>query len=361
MKQRAIDVAIGKVARSLALVEWKTFDKGKFKKDEVYYHLNVQPNVNQNATDFWEEVVRKLFYEDREVLIVVTDDDQFVVADDYIVQKFILKENIYKNVRKDDFVFERPFYESKVIRLNYRNLNLRKILNELDKSYGKLFERLVQVSMRRNQIRGTAKLTGSLAKNEKAQKFLQTFVDKLFSVFSNKSVAIAPTQDGMEYQEHSKETNPRSDVDELNKVSDEYLNAVLEVVGIHPSLINGDMSDVAQHQDNYILNVVQPLVEQATDELNRKFYYPSEFMGGTQIKSSLVKLRFISVFDMGAASEKMVGSAAFTPNEVREAGGYDRIDDATMDMYYLTKNIEPLKGGGEDKQETGTNDNSGTD
>lgn len=86
MKQRAIDVVVGRIARSLSLVNWKTYEKGKYKPDSLYYHLNVQPNINQNATDFWEEVVRKLF-EYTEVLIVVTSDDQFIIADDFEVTK----------------------------------------------------------------------------------------------------------------------------------------------------------------------------------------------------------------------------------------------------------------------------------
>lgn len=360
MKQRALDVALGTVARDLALVEWKTFDEGKFKRDDLYYHLNIQPSVNQNATEFWEEVVRKLFYEDTEVLIVITADDQFVIADNFNVDKYVLKENIYTDVKVDDFTFNRNFSESEVIHLKYQNLKLKTILRELDDSYGKLFYRLVQVSMRTNQIRGTAKLTGSLAKHEKAQKYLQTFVDKIFESFKTKSEAIIPIQDGMEYNEVSREANTRSQIDELNKVSDEYLNSVLEAIGIHPAIVSGDMAEVEQHQDKYLLNVIQPLVEQISDEVNRKFFTPKEYLRGSRLNPSVVKLRFVSIFDMGSQFEKLVGSSGFTPNEVREAGGYDRIEDPRMDQYYMTKNIVPVgtvEGGEDDKQETSKNDN----
>lgn len=359
MKQRALDVAIGTVARDLTLVDWKTFDKGKFKRDDLYYHLNVQPNVNQNAADFWEEVVRKLFYEDTEVLIVVTSDDQFIIADNFNVEKFVLKENIYTNVQRDNFTFNRTFLEEDVIHLNYRNLRLKAILRELDDSYGKLFNRLVQVAMRTNQIRGTAKLTGSLAKDEQAQNYLQTFINKIFEAFKTKSEAIIPIQDGMEYTEVSREANTRSQVDELNKVSDEYLNSILEAIGIHPAIISGEMADVEQHRDKYLLNVIQPLVEQIADEINRKFFSKHEYLKGSHLKPSVVKLRFVSIFDMGTQSEKLVGSSTFSPNEVREAGGYEKIDDPRMDQYYLTKNIVPIneiEGGDDDKQEVSSND-----
>jgi len=344
MKQRAVDIAVGRVARSLAMVEWKTVEKNKLKKGDLYYHLNVHPNLNQNATEFWQEVVSNLF-EYQEALIVITSDDQFIVADDFEVQKYVLHDNIYKKVQKDNFVFERAFYESKVIHLTYQNPKLKTLFRELDKSYGELFNRLVQVSMRTNQLRATAKITGNLLKDKDASEYLQNFVDTIFKSFRKNSIAVVPTQDGMEYEEHSKETNTRSQVDELNKVSDEYLNTVLEAVGIHPGLVHGEMVEITDHQNNYISNVIQPLVERIADEVNRKFYYKQEFLEGTRLKPSLIKLHYTNVFDIGAAAEKIVGSSILTPNEAREAAGYERIDDPSMDEFYQTKNIQKLKGG----------------
>lgn len=355
MKQRAIDVVIGRVGRSLSLVNWKTYEKGKYNPDDLYYHLNVEPNVNQNSTEFWQEVVQKLF-EEQEVLIVITQDDQFTIADSFEVEKLVLKPNLYYNVQKDEMKFNRSFSEDEVIHLTYYNLNLKKIFQELDESYGKLFARLVQVAMRTNQIRGTAKLTGQLAKNDKAIEYLQTFVDKLFAVFKNKSVAIAPVQDGMEYEEFSREQNTRSQVDELNKVSDEYLNTVLEAVGIHPALVSGDMAEVEKHQDHYISGVIQPLVELIADEINRKFYLPKEFLEGSRLKPSVVRLRYISIFDVGNSAEKIIESAVTNPNEVREELDLEPVEEQEMYAYYLTKNIQPLKGGDDDKQEIGAND-----
>lgn len=353
MRRKAIDTALGKIANSLSLVEWKTYKKNKFERDELYYYLNIQPNLNQNATDFWTEVVRKLFI-DNEVLVIVTNEDYFLIVDEYETSAYVLRENIYKKVKIDDLEFNRNFTDSEVIRLNYRNTELKKMLNSLDDSYGKLFNRLVQVSLRTNQIRGTAKLSGSLAKDKNAQEYLQTFVDKIFAAFENKSVAVVPVQDGMDYSELSREQNTRSQIDELNKVYDEYLDSVLEVIGIHPSLVKGDMADVSKHQDNYILNVIQPLVEQVTDEINRKFYTMEEIHSGSRMKPSAFKLRYISIFDVGAQAEKLVGSTITNPNEVRDVAGLDELDIEELNQFYMTKNNEniTLKGGDENKQET---------
>lgn len=346
MKQRALDTVLGKVARSLSLVEWKTFNGGNFKRDDLYYHLNVQPNLNDNATEFWQKVIRKLFYEDNDCLIIVTKEDYFLVADDFQIKEFAVYPNIYSDIVVNGLNMGRSFSETEVIHLKYENTDLKRLVHQLDDSYGDLFARLIQVAMRTNQVRATAKLTGSLSKQKNAQSYLQTFVDKVFKAFSNKTVGVVPLQDGMEYEEHSSSTGiANSQVDEMNKISDEYLDAVLQVVGIHPSLIYGDMADVSQHKDEYLINVIQPLVEQISDEINRKFYTPKEYISGNYVKASTLKLRYINIFDIATSAEKLIGIGSFSPDDIREEAGYERLENAESSAYYLTKNIEPLKGG----------------
>lgn len=353
MKQRALDTVLGKVSRSLSLIEWKTYNTHNFKKDALYYHLNIQPNVNQNATDFWQKIVRKLFYEDNDCLIIVTDDDNFLIVDDYQVNEYAFYENNYHDIIVDDYPVKRAYSESEVIHLTYNNSDLKLVLNQLDESYGDLFNRLINIAMLTNQVRATTKINGTMLKKEGAQEALQKLMDKIFKVFSNNTYANVPVQDGFEYEEHSKETgNSRSQVDEMNKVSDEYMDAVLQAIGIHPALIHGDMADTSHHKEEYLINVIQPLVEQISDEINRKFYDPEEYMAGDYIKGSTVKLRYTNIFDLATKAEKLLGIGSFSPDDIREEAGYERLNTTESSAYYMTKNIQPVKGGENTEQET---------
>ena len=55
------------------------------------------------------------------------------------------------------------------------------------------------------------------------------------------------------------------------------------------------------------------------------------------------------IFELATAIDKLVSSMAFSPNDVREELGRERVDDAKMDKYYLTKNYseqeDTTKGG----------------
>ena len=62
-KKFAIDSVISLIANALVMSEFQTLENGKEVKKNNYYLLNVEPNKNQNATEFWHEVVSKLIYD----------------------------------------------------------------------------------------------------------------------------------------------------------------------------------------------------------------------------------------------------------------------------------------------------------
>ena len=57
------------IANALSKCEIRTYKDGEESHDDLWYRLNYQPNVNQNATQFWNKFVNTL-YDKNEALIV---------------------------------------------------------------------------------------------------------------------------------------------------------------------------------------------------------------------------------------------------------------------------------------------------
>ena len=109
MKRLALQTCIEFLARTISQSEFRITNKnGKSIKDTTYYKLNVRPNTDLSSTDFWQKVIYKLVY-DNEVLIVVTDTKDLVVADDYYRKEFALYPDIFEDVSVKDYKFERSF------------------------------------------------------------------------------------------------------------------------------------------------------------------------------------------------------------------------------------------------------------
>ncbi|WP_244942697.1 phage portal protein [Staphylococcus chromogenes] len=82
LKQIALNTVIEMVARTIAQSEFRVMKGNVKEKDQLYYQLNVRPNKNQNAVDFWQKFIYKLII-DNEALIVKNDDGYFFIADDF--------------------------------------------------------------------------------------------------------------------------------------------------------------------------------------------------------------------------------------------------------------------------------------
>lgn len=69
LKRLAWNICVDYIASAVAKCEFRTFLEGKEVRGEEYYLWNVAPNANQTSTEFWREVIFRL-YRDKEALIV---------------------------------------------------------------------------------------------------------------------------------------------------------------------------------------------------------------------------------------------------------------------------------------------------
>ena len=67
----AIEKAVGMIAHAIAKSEFIVNRKGKREKDHIYWLLNIRPNPNETATDFWIEAIRRLLLDEECVICYV--------------------------------------------------------------------------------------------------------------------------------------------------------------------------------------------------------------------------------------------------------------------------------------------------
>ena len=69
IRNLAFQTAVNLVANSISKCEFKTYFKNKEVKKEEYYLFNIEPNKNQNSSQFIHKWIGKL-YEENECLII---------------------------------------------------------------------------------------------------------------------------------------------------------------------------------------------------------------------------------------------------------------------------------------------------
>ncbi|CTH95227.1 putative prophage protein, partial [Streptococcus pneumoniae] len=87
LKSLAIDKSAEFVARIFAKSEFRYMVENHHVTSDWDYILNVRPNKNESASEFWQKVIYRLLTKN-EVLIVLSDDKQLLVADAFTRRRY---------------------------------------------------------------------------------------------------------------------------------------------------------------------------------------------------------------------------------------------------------------------------------
>ena len=337
LRKLALETCINFIGRTISQSDFRVMKGNKRQYDDWHYLLNIRPNTDQSAADFWQSFIYKLIYEN-EVLVILTDDNDLLIADDFDRVEYAVYPDTFSNVTVKDYTFKRSFRMDEVIYLTYNNEKLLNYMEAMFDDYADLFSRMIEVSMRNNQIRGTVGIESTQPLDGENKAKLQSFIDKLFSSFKKNSVALVPKLKGFEYTEVAKGDTKGTSIEELTKLKRSLIDDVANILGIPNALIHGELSDYETSIKAYIRFCNGPFVKKIQDELNAKVIEKADFLSGARI--DVFGITEKDLIDNAEAVDKLVASGAFTRNEVRELFGKERSDNPELDEFVITKNYQ---------------------
>lgn len=336
MKRMAIEICINIIAKTISQSEIVVTENGRSIQDDFYYKFNLRPNKNMTSSFFWQSVVHRLIH-DNECLIIKTDDDDFLIASNFTHAKYAVYEDLFSNVEAGGFSFDRTFKMSEVIYIPYNNESMSDLIGELYGDYGKLFGRVLEYQMMNRQVRSVVDMEGITSNDEKTQTKIQAFINKIYKGVASNSHVVIPQQKGFKYSEYTTQGANLS-VDEINKVSDGFLDKVAQALTIPPALVRGEMADMESVRKNFMLFCINPMTRKISDELTGKTVSKEDYLKGRRVNMKVSS--YESIFDIATNADKLISSSLFTANELREELGWARSEDAALDRHFITKNYE---------------------
>ena len=337
LKSMALEVCIGFIARTVSMATFRISQDKKRVYDDWDYLLNVRPNTDQSAAEFWQDFAYRAIH-NNEVLAVTTDSGDLLIADSFTRKEYAIFPDTFSNVTVKDYTFQRTFRMDEVIYLTYNNEKLSKFMNGMFEDYTELFSRMIQTSMFSNQIRATAGLEASQDLSPEKLAKLQSFIDKMFNAFKTKAFAIVPKLKGFDYNEITNGTNGGRSIEDITKISDKAVEHVAQLLGIPVALVRGDMSEYETALKAYDKFCYGPFLKKISDELNNKTIEKKDYQNGRKIKVQGIIIE--DPLDALLKVDKGVASGVITPNEGREILHLEPSDDPAMDKHYITKNYQ---------------------
>lgn len=349
LKKTAIETCINFIGRTISLAEFRFTKDGKRQKNDWDYLLNVRPNTDQSAADFWQDFVYKLLHEN-EVLVILTDNNDLLIADSFDRVELAVYPDTFKNVMVKGYQFKKTYNMSEVIHISYNNEKFTRFLDGMFKDYTELFSRIIETNMYANQIRALASVETNQKLDDESKAKLSGFINRMFQSFKTKAFAIVPKTNGFSYEEiTSRNPNNGRHVEELAQLKKDTTNQVANILGIPASLIHGDMSDYETAIKAYVKFCIKPLIKKIQDELTAKLIDQDDYVDGQRIKMHGVAE--LSPLELATSVDKLISSMAYTPNEVRKMLGDEPSTDERLNKHYFTKNYQELGSdeGGENK------------
>lgn len=347
IRDLALSVCVNMIANAVGKCEFQTFVKGEKVRGDEYYTWNIEPNINENSTMFLHRLVDKLCRENEVLVISCTHKDgheMLVVADSFTKpQRYPQKMNVYTDVRVGEVTYRKSFKESEVLHLVLNNTNAQEVVKRLYASYSKLISSATKsytwgqgthLKVKVNQTESAAEgFTENFAKmiNDQVAPFMQG------------DNAVLPEFEGYEYDNLGGTANTERSTRDIRALVDDIFDFTAQSLNIPPVLIKGVVQGTQDAVTRWLTTGIDPLCDQLEEEVNRKRYGRELWKQNTYMHIDTSTITHFDLFANAANIEKLIGSGAYSINDVLVAAGMPKINEPWADLHWLTLNIGTME------------------
>lgn len=346
VKKLVVETCIDLISNALSRTNFQTFEKGMEVRKDNFYLLNVQPNQNQNATEFMQSLVNHLFYNNE--CLVIMQNDQLYVADDFTRKEFAMKENRYADVLIGDFKFEKSFVESEVLYFKLNDRNIMDVIDGLYRDYGMLISSAIDYYKRKNNKRYLIKGDFLRAQDDETQEAInQMFESQLKSWFDpNKVGAAFQLQEGYDLtdmSDNSKGAKNDSSTRDIAELVNDVINYVAMAFHVPRGLLKGDLADIDKQIDGFLMFCVLPTARMIQEEFNRKMYTKQDYLGRTYLKLDTSQIKVVDIVQLANAVDKLFAVGGLCIDDILVMLGREPLNTEWSTRRYVTKNYQDAK------------------
>lgn len=349
-KELAIQSTISLIANALILSEFQTFEKGKVEKQDKHYSFNVEPNQNQNATEFWHEVITKLVYKNE--CLIIENDKNLYIADSYTHEARAFTDDLYRNVTIRGLSLSGTYHESDVLFLKLHDDSIKKLIDGLYLDYGELIETAKKGYKRSLGVRGILSVETLFSQKKDAQQKLDDLFDNKFKNYFNNENSVLHLEKGLNFEEKYSPTNNLKSNRDIRALIDDIIEFVAMAFHVPVGLIRGDVAGVKDQTDNFLMFCLNPIAKLITSEINRKLYGKEGFIDKSYVKVDTQKIKDVDIKALSSAADMLfrIGVNSIDDNLIML--GREPLKEKWSDEHYVTKNyqsiINPTLKGGEE-------------
>lgn len=265
-KMLAIHIAASYIANALSKCEFVTYKGGKRTREEDYYRLNVEPNNNQNGSQFWNKVFMKMLTEPEGALVICTDTGKMYVADSFSREAYPFTEDRFTSIVIDGVNLYKSYPASEVFYFKLEDENVVQFINGMYEDYGQAITYAMKAYKKANgqkyKLKLAADKTGDKDFEQKYKEYLETGLKE----FIESDNGIYPENKGYSLEVFNQGQQSKDSQDLINLRKDIF-SAAGQAFKIPQSMMDGNINNLKDVVNSFLTFAVEPVADMVTTKL----------------------------------------------------------------------------------------------
>lgn len=339
-KELAIQTAISLIANAISKCEIKVYEENKEVKNKLYHTLNIEPNINENSSQFWHKAIEKMIYENE--CIVVEVNEQLYCADSYSVEERPILGNLYRSVSVGQINFNKVFKSDEILRLKLNNSHIKKLIDGLYQQYGELLAYAAKNYKKANGSKYKLILDKVKAGDKNFQETYETIVQKQLKTFMENENAVYPQYVGYDLQDISSKLN--ADSSDFRNLRKDIFEIVAQAFQIPVSIMLGNITNMNDIVNLFLTFCIDPIADMITEETTRKYSGTYDnWKKGAYTKVDTSTIKHIDILDVAEKVDKLISSGNCCIDETRKLTGFDPLNTEFSKQHFITKNYDTVE------------------
>lgn len=351
----AIEKAVMMIAKAVAKSEIVIQRSGKRVKDHVYWMMNVQPNPNETATDFWLGVVRKLLMED-ECCICLLNDNLYIM-ESFTQSDGVMYSQVYTNVTiesngKTIPMTTRVFTSDEVMHLKTRNGKIRQYLESVmdlyDSTISAINSSKKMASVPKFGLNVDAQQPLIRKRNEDGTEETitqDTYRTRIKQMLESNEIEVITNSKGLDLEQIKIES--QNDSSEIATLAKEVFSECAFAFDIPKSVFLGEITEKADSTNEFITFAVEWVIEVINDSMNSKLVGEKSYLAGDSMWIDISRFKHVDIIESASNMDKL-RSIGFTLDEIRTMVGWEALNTDFSKQRVITKNYTSNLTGGDE-------------
>ncbi len=345
LSKLAIEKAVGMIAKAVAKSEFIVQRKDGRVKDHIYWILNIRPNPNESATDFWIQVIRKLLIETECVICFI--GEHLYIADAFTSNDRVMLPQTYKNIvltaNGNRIGIDMVLTANEIIHLRAGNEKIKMYLEKVLS----LYDSIVDAMAAAKKISSTPKFSLDMGMNtmpvirikgtdgKDIPLTIDEYKENIKELLESEAIEVLTNTNGLKIEQMKIDLEVTSE--DLVKLAKEIFTECAFAFDIPKAVFLGEITEKADSTNEFITYAVNWIVEVLNDSLNAKLVGEDDYLKGERIWIDMSRYKHVDIIESATNLDKLRG-IGFNLDEIREMVGWEALNTEFSRERVITKN-----------------------